>query len=151
MSNKTVDIEPIILIGAGGHARSCIDVIESNGNYRILGLVGQQKEIGEEVCGYPVLGTHEMLTQLRSKVKTIALGLGQMKTSNLREQYFHLAVELGYNLPAIASSSARVSKHALGASFTQSRESHTYISLNTHSTANTFTCKPDSSSSVYIH
>lgn len=40
--------------------------------------------------------------------------------------------------------SARVSKHALGASFTQNRESHTYISLNTHSTTNAFTCKPDS-------
>ena len=30
----------IILIGAGGHALSCIDVIETHGLYRIAGLVG---------------------------------------------------------------------------------------------------------------
>ena len=112
MSDKANGTEPIILIGAGGHARSSIDVIESNGNYQILGLIGQDKEIGQEICGYPVLGTEKILTQLRNKVQAIALGLGQIKTSNLRERYFHLARELGFHLPVIASSSARVSKHA---------------------------------------
>jgi len=34
---KSVDI--IILIGAGGHTRACIDVIEHEGQFRIAGLV----------------------------------------------------------------------------------------------------------------
>ncbi len=28
-----------ILIGAGGHAQSCIDVIESEGKFKIIGLL----------------------------------------------------------------------------------------------------------------
>jgi phage gp45-like len=36
----------LILIGAGGHSRSCIDVIEQEGKYRIAGLVGAKDEVG---------------------------------------------------------------------------------------------------------
>lgn len=104
--------EDIILIGAGGHARSCIDVIEATGSYHIVGLIGQSHEIGKKVYGYPVLGADEVLIQLKNKVQNIALGIGQIKTCSLRERYFSLATELGYSLPAIISPSARVSKHA---------------------------------------
>ena len=38
-------IEPsLILIGAGGHARSCIDVIEQQGEYQIAGMIGMPDE-----------------------------------------------------------------------------------------------------------
>ena len=33
----------IILIGAGGHATSCIDVIESTNKYKIVGLIDNKK------------------------------------------------------------------------------------------------------------
>ena len=36
----------LVLIGAGGHARSCIDVIEQEGKYEICGLVGLSQEVG---------------------------------------------------------------------------------------------------------
>ena len=32
-------MEKILLIGAGGHASSCIDVIESTNHFEIVGLV----------------------------------------------------------------------------------------------------------------
>ena len=32
-------MDEIILVGAGGHTRSCIDVIEISGNFKIAGLV----------------------------------------------------------------------------------------------------------------
>jgi len=35
----------MILIGAGGHAYSCIDVIEQQGKYHIAGLVGMPDEM----------------------------------------------------------------------------------------------------------
>ena len=38
----------IILIGAGGHAESCIDVIESTNKYEIIGLVAKS-ELGKKV------------------------------------------------------------------------------------------------------
>ena len=37
-------MDKIILIGAGGHARSCIDVIEATGNFEIGGLIEKDKD-----------------------------------------------------------------------------------------------------------
>jgi len=33
----------LILIGAGGHCRSCIDVIEAEKKYKIIGLIDKNK------------------------------------------------------------------------------------------------------------
>jgi hypothetical protein len=41
--------ENIILIGAGGHALSCIDVIEQENKYSIHGLVGLKDEVGKKI------------------------------------------------------------------------------------------------------
>lgn len=34
-------MEDIVLIGGGGHARACVDVIESMGKYKIVGFIDQ--------------------------------------------------------------------------------------------------------------
>ena len=62
-------MKKIILIGAGGHCNSCIDVIESTGKYQIIGLTGTVDESGSSVLGYPVLGSDDKLGELRSRVK----------------------------------------------------------------------------------
>ena len=46
----------IILIGAGGHALSCIDVIEQEDKFKIAGLIGKKEELGRKVCGYNIIG-----------------------------------------------------------------------------------------------
>ena len=33
-------MKKLILVGAGGHARSLIDLVESNGDFKIIGLIG---------------------------------------------------------------------------------------------------------------
>ena len=38
-------MKKIILIGAGGHCNSCIDVIELEKKYKIIGLVDNKKKI----------------------------------------------------------------------------------------------------------
>ena len=52
---------PIILIGAGGHAASCIDVLFAEGKYEIAGLIGHADEVGSSKLGIPVIGTDEDL------------------------------------------------------------------------------------------
>ena len=34
--------DKLILIGAGGHAKSCIDIIKSRDDYEIFGLIGRK-------------------------------------------------------------------------------------------------------------
>ena len=38
----------ILIYGAGGHARSCIEVIESQNRYKIIGLVGREQELNKK-------------------------------------------------------------------------------------------------------
>ena len=40
--------KPIILIGGGGHCKSCIDVIEQEGKYRIVGILDLPEMLGKE-------------------------------------------------------------------------------------------------------
>ena len=55
----------IVLIGSGGHTRSCIDVIESTGQYKIAGLVEKNNSDITENLGYPVIGKDDDLSNLR--------------------------------------------------------------------------------------
>ena len=92
------NLTPIVIIGAGGHAKACIDVIESTGKYEIIGLTGQVDESVSSVLGYPVLGSDDKLGELRSSVKCLAIGLGQFRSSELREKLYYKAIDLGYEL-----------------------------------------------------
>ena len=102
----------ILLIGAGGHALACIDVIESLGNFQIIGLVGQPDEIGQQRFGYKVLASDSMLIKLLELSSLALISVGQIKTSNIRAKLFMQAVDLGFIFPKIVSPFAYVSPHA---------------------------------------
>lgn len=102
----------ILLIGAGGHARACIDVIESSGKYVICGLIGQTDEIGKSVLGYPVLGADGDLHALAQRVGNVLLAVGQIKSAQLRQRLANQLDALRVNLPIIIAADAHVSRHA---------------------------------------
>lgn len=103
---------PLLLFGCGGHARSCIDVIESEGRFRIAGLVGMVHEIGEEVLGYPVLGSDGELDRLRSLARHAVVTVGQIKSPDVRMNLHDRLTAGGWILPSIYSPFALVSSHA---------------------------------------
>ncbi|MES3025485.1 MAG: acetyltransferase [Pseudomonadota bacterium] len=106
----------LILIGAGGHARACIDVIEQAGVYAITGLVGTLDQVDTRHCGYPVLGTDDALGALAAAHPSALVAAGQIGSSALRRRLYQRAVELGYELPVVIAPGAYVSPHAtLGA------------------------------------
>jgi sugar O-acyltransferase (sialic acid O-acetyltransferase NeuD family) len=111
-----VSAAPILLLGAGGHARACIDVIEQEGRFTVAGLVGLPDERGARVLGYPVLGTDEDLPELLSHYTHPLITVGQIKTAEPRMRLFDLLQHNGCVLPVIVSPRAYVSPHAtLGA------------------------------------
>ena len=73
----------LLLIGSGGHARSLIDVIESSGNWKIAGLVGNPDEVGKFVLGYKVIGSDQQLSKLRDQFDYALLAVGQIGSSEL--------------------------------------------------------------------
>lgn len=104
--------QPLVLVGAGGHARACIDVIELQGSYAVLGLVGLATEIGSAVLGYRVLGTDNMLGVLRESSANALVAIGQIETPKLRMDAFERLLNGGFQLPTVVSPNAYVSRHA---------------------------------------
>ena len=102
----------LILIGAGGHARSCIDVIEQEGRFSIIGLVGIESEIGLQVNGYEVIGTDKDLSTLIGKAQFALITLGQISTPDARASLYQRASKAGFDLANVVSPTAYVSPSA---------------------------------------
>jgi sugar O-acyltransferase (sialic acid O-acetyltransferase NeuD family) len=103
----------VILIGAGGHAHACIDVIEQQGQYQIAGLVGVQEELHTQHLGYAVIGTNAELPQLAKDYQYAFITVGQIRSPDTRIRLYQQAVQLGFRLPDIIAPSAHVSCHAI--------------------------------------
>ena len=104
---------PILILGAGGHAAACIDVLEAEGKFEIQGCLGTEQEKGESILGYPVLGTDEDLSILIKRCPYVLIGVGQIQTPEPRRKLFQKARALGAKFPVICSPSSRVSSHAV--------------------------------------
>ncbi len=104
--------KPIILIGGGGHCISCIDIIEQSGEYKIKGILDLPGKVGQEVLGYPVIGTDDDLEKFLPECKNFHITVGQIEKYVLREKIYTRIKAAGGNLPVIISQEAYVSKHA---------------------------------------
>ena len=102
----------IILIGAGGHAHACIDVIEQHGGYQIAGLVGMAEEMHAEHLGYKVIATDNNLPELVKGYQYAFITVGQIQSSDHRIRLYQHATELGFQMPVFIAPSAHVSRHA---------------------------------------
>lgn len=103
----------LILIGGGGHCRSCIDVIESNPEFKVAGIVEQPgQNRAKSILGYPILGDDNDLELLKQKYDYALITIGQMGSSNTRQRLFMHLKKSGFTLPVIISSLAHVSNHA---------------------------------------
>lgn len=105
-------MKSLVLIGGGGHCRSCIDVIEATGLYQIHGILDSIKKPGETVLGYPVLGSDSMLEELAAKGHSFLITIGQIRNVEPRVKLFERLQAVNANMPTIVSPIAHVSKHA---------------------------------------
>lgn len=105
--------ENVILIGGGGHCKSCIDVIEQQGLFGITGVVERPSYTGcGSILGYPILGTDDDLPELRKKFKYAIITIGQIRTPGPRIRLYGLLKKLNFSLPFIVSPMAYVCQHA---------------------------------------
>jgi len=104
----------IILIGAGGHARSCIDVIESTLKYRIVGLVDKDFKKIKNIFKYKVIGSDNDLEKIffQNKVKYAHISIGYIKDSMKRKNLFLKLRKIGFKFPSIISKKSYVSKYS---------------------------------------
>jgi len=102
----------LILLGAGGHAQACIDVIEQEGKFSIAGLVGLPDEVGTSRGKYQVIASDDDLPNLLSQCQFAIVSLGQINSPKNRIRLYERAGEIGFKLPIIISPRAYISPSA---------------------------------------
>lgn len=103
----------IVLIGSGGHARACIQVIEELGEFLISGLIGLPNEVNSEHFGYKVIGSDSDLPAISKTIDHAVITVGQISNPEIRMRLFEKADAVGFTLPTIISKSAQISPHAV--------------------------------------
>ena len=99
----------ILLVGAGSHAFSCIDVIEQHAEYEIAGLIDNNKKLKFNF-NYPFLGDDEDLKSLANQFKYAFISIGQIKDPNPRILSYKLLKKLNFTLPFFISSNTYFAK-----------------------------------------
>lgn len=103
----------VILFGAGGHARSCIDVIEQEGTFHIVGLVGKESEVGNEVNGYRVVADETNVSDLKHQANFALVAVGQILSPELRIKLKDQIIQAGFELATVIAPTAYISPSAV--------------------------------------
>ncbi|MEA1988467.1 MAG: NeuD/PglB/VioB family sugar acetyltransferase [Pseudomonadota bacterium] len=102
----------LLLIGAGGHCKACIDVIEQIGEWQIAGIIDRKDSGVKEVLGYPVIGCDDDLAELKKQYEYAFVTVGQIRSADLKMKLFNQLKTIGFKQPGLVSPLAYVSKHA---------------------------------------
>lgn len=72
----------VLIIGASGHAKVVIDVIEKEGKYHIAGLIDDKKPKGIQHFGYKLLGSINDMPELirRNNIAGVIIAIGDNHT-----------------------------------------------------------------------
>ena len=86
-------MQNLILIGGGGHCKSCIDVIEQEGVYQIAGIVDVREKLHQKILGYEVIATNDDLLRLAEEYENFLITPGQIKIPEKRIRIFQALKE----------------------------------------------------------
>ena len=100
----------IVLIGAGGHAVSCIETINSQKKFTISQIVGTNKNL-DILKKYKILSEKEFLKKKLKKIN-ILIAFGQLKSGIERKKKYNFYKNKKFKFPIIKSSSSYVSNEA---------------------------------------
>lgn len=97
----------IVLIGAGGHARSCLEIIIENDFKIVCAIVAEDSE--DELDGVPILKGDTHLTDFYNHgVRKAFVAVG---SNIVRDQISNHLVNLGYELVTVLSKKATISNN----------------------------------------
>lgn len=104
-------MESVFIIGASGHAKVVLDIVERQGRLRPVGFVDAALPAGAEFCGLPILGTDDDLPDLcaRHASDLGIIAIGDNWTRHLVARRL-AALAPGLRFPAAVHPSARLAR-----------------------------------------
>lgn len=116
LSSSDVAVWPVtklVLVGGGGHAHACLDVIRAEGRFDVIGILDRHELRGTRCLDVPVIGTDDEIPSLIREEMNFLVAVGQIKSPEPRRSLFRKLQEMGAKLPAIVSPTAQVSPYAV--------------------------------------
>lgn len=107
-------MQPIIGLGAGGHAKVLVEILRLLGEYEIIGLLDPDAEKWRtQVLGIPVLGDDDLLPALFAQgVREAFIGLGGVGDTRPRRLLYEKVLQHGFQVPSIIHPRAIISPSA---------------------------------------
>ncbi len=62
----------IVIFGGGLHSRVCIDIIEKEAKFKIVGIIDSVKDVGAQIFGYKIIGRQKDIVILCEKYNITA-------------------------------------------------------------------------------
>lgn len=95
-------IPELVIVGAGGHARVLAEIVNLSAQYRLVGFTDPEPKLkGQNINGASVLGTDEILPELRARgVETAIIGVGSVGDNGTRRSLFEKILHIGFR-PAV--------------------------------------------------
>ncbi len=95
-------MDNIVIVGASGHAKVVIDIVEREAKHHIAGLIDTQRAIGEVVLGYPVIGREADLPELtrQHQLGGVLIAIGD---NFVRSQVTERIAQLCPQLPIVSA------------------------------------------------
>lgn len=93
-------MKQVVGLGAGGHAKVVIEILQIVGVYEIVGLLDPKQELwNTEVLGVPVLGDDDLLPQLYEQgIHYAFIGLGTVGDTRPRRRLYEKARRHGFQI-----------------------------------------------------
>ena len=109
LSSIPINEKSVFVLGGGGHAKMCIEILRQTGLYEIVGIVDSTLPINSSVLSIPILGRDTIIDELILKgLKNAVLGIGAVLNHSVRKILFLSLKEKGLFIPNIIHPSASV-------------------------------------------
>ena len=105
-------MKSIILLGNGGHCKSCIDVIENSVEFCVKGIISKNPYCSGTFMDYEILGNDDNIHNFFNKEDYGLVAVGQIKSAKKRIFLFNLLTKNNINLATVKSKYSLVSRSA---------------------------------------
>lgn len=114
LPNYSYDPTAILVFGGGGHGKTLVELVQSLGSYRVIGVIDDVLSPGDQVVGVPVLGGPDMLADLYKRGVRLAVnGVGGIGNPAVRIKIFEQLATAGFVCPAVVHPTAYVEPSAV--------------------------------------
>lgn len=105
------DSKPVIIIGAGDHAKVLLDILLEQ-NVNVIGLTDKSISKGTCIYGVPVIGDDSEIMKYKTDEIELINGIGSVGNTSLRTKVFVSLKEKGYVFKSVIHPSVIISKRS---------------------------------------